>query len=66
MGCGSSKAGVLNNIDDSVHVMMIQDKKTQAKKGQAPHAYKPRASNPMLKPKNQEPAETKIEAKTET
>lgn len=51
MGCMSSKETALNQVDDSVHVMLKHDKKVQQKKGQEPHGFVPRASHPLLKPK---------------
>ena len=61
MGCLSSKhahagAHVMDTLDDSVNVMMTHDKKVQASKGQAPHVYKPRATNAMPTPKPKKPA----------
>ena len=50
MGCGSSKSG-LNNVDDSVHVMLKHDKKVQQRKGEPVHGYKQRAEHPLLRPK---------------
>lgn len=35
-------------VDDSVHVMLSQDKKRQKAKGQKPHGYVPRAPHPAL------------------
>ena len=52
MGCGGSKSSRLNNVDDSVHVMLKHDKKVQQRKGQPVHGYKPRAPHPLLTPNN--------------
>ena len=51
MGCGNSKAGGLQTVDDSVHVMLAHDRKRQKQKGEKPHGYVPRAEHPLLKPK---------------
>lgn len=48
MGCGNSKEGMLNTVDDSVHVMLKHDKKMQIKHGEKPHGYIPRAEHPLL------------------
>jgi hypothetical protein len=52
MGCGSSRH-TLDQVDDSVHVMLKHDKKVALKKGKDVNAgYKPRAEHPLLmKPK---------------
>mmetsp|Transcript_13184 Transcript_13184/g.27895 ORF Transcript_13184/g.27895 Transcript_13184/m.27895 type:complete len:81 (-) Transcript_13184:501-743(-) len=52
MGCGSSTPSrTLNNVDDSVHVMIQHDKKVSKMKGETPRGYKERAEHPLLKPK---------------
>lgn len=57
--CLSGNKGGLEAVDDSVHVMLTHDRKRKARSGQAPAAYKPRAANPALTPK--EPEEAKVE-----
>ena|SRR3569832_1707069 len=48
MGCFPSKR-TLEQVDDSVHVMLKHDKKVAAKKGQALNTgYVPRAEHPLL------------------
>jgi hypothetical protein len=48
MGCGASKSH-LEQVDDSVHVMLKHDRKVAAKKGKpAATGYKPRAEHPLL------------------
>eukprot|EP00536_Pseudo-nitzschia_multiseries_P008238 jgi/Psemu1/305595/fgenesh1_kg.207_\ len=51
MGCGSSKEGGLNHVDDSVHVMLKHDSKRQMRMGQPVRSYKERAAHPLLRPK---------------
>lgn len=49
-GCGS-KGGHLDQVDDSVHVMLANDRKKRKQTGSgtaAKAAYKPRAANPAL------------------
>jgi hypothetical protein len=48
MGCGPSKGNALNNVDDSVHVMLKHDRKMQKKHGEKPHGYVPRAQHPLM------------------
>jgi hypothetical protein len=49
MGCGASKDTRLERVDDSVHVMLAHDKKSQQKRGELePRGYVPRAPHPML------------------
>lgn len=50
--CLSGSRGHLQNVDDSVHVMLGRDRKKRRESGQAATAtYKPRASNPALEEK---------------
>lgn len=61
-GCGS-KGGHLNQVDDSVHVMLANDRKKR-KQSAAPAgaaAYKPRAANPALQAMAAKQAEEKTE-----
>jgi hypothetical protein len=60
-GCLSKNTGHLDNVDDSVHVMLAQDRKKRKEAGAPTTGYKPRASNPAL---TQARADTE-EAKTE-
>ncbi|KAL3778938.1 hypothetical protein ACHAW5_003634 [Stephanodiscus triporus] len=49
--CLSSKGGHLEQVDDSVHVMLAHDRKKRKENGAggaAPVGYKPRAANPAL------------------
>ena len=51
MGACGSKGGHLNQVDDSVHVMLANDRKKRkqnASAGAPAAAYKPRAANPAL------------------
>ncbi|KAI2491080.1 hypothetical protein MHU86_23490 [Fragilaria crotonensis] len=50
MGCGPSKH-TLNTVDDSVHVMLKQDRKRQQSTGQESHGYVPRPSHKLLEEK---------------
>ena len=50
MGCSSSKHG-LNNVDDSVHVMLKHDRKKQKAKGEV-RGYVSRADHPLMKPES--------------
>jgi len=56
MGCGGSKDGDsrLQQVDDSVHVMIKHDKKVQQQKGEAPHGYVPRQPHPLLQQTQQQ------------
>ena len=66
MGLCSSKAGHLDNVDDSVHVMLAHDRKKKKEAGAAPSGYKPRAANPALAQMRAKEGEEKTEeAKTE-
>ena len=48
MGCGSSTHR-LEQVDDSVHVMLAHEKKVAMKKGErVATAYVPRAEHPLL------------------
>ena len=48
MGCGASKHS-LDNVDDSVHVMLTHEKKVALKKGEkVATSYVPRAEHPLL------------------
>lgn len=48
MGCMHSKSH-LETVDDSVHVMLKRDKKTQQKHGEKPSTgYVPRAPHPLM------------------
>jgi hypothetical protein len=47
-GCLSNNAGHLEHVDDSVHVMLAQDRKKRKESGAPTSGYKPRASNPAL------------------
>jgi len=64
MGCGGSKSSRLNNVDDSVHVMINHDKKVQQRKGQPVHGYKPRAQHPLLMPNDKNDQEHAGEGST--
>ena len=64
MGCSSSKANALANVDDSVHVMIKHDKKKAQQKGEAPHGYVPRAPHPLLEQQKHQ-GEGAEEAKTD-
>lgn len=47
--CLSSDKGHLEQVDDSVHVMLAHDRKKRKESGTASVAgYKPRAANPAL------------------
>jgi hypothetical protein len=50
MGCGPSKH-TLNTVDDSVHVMLKQDRRRQQTTGQGSHGYVPRPSHKLLEEK---------------
>lgn len=54
MGCSSSKENALENVDDSVHVMIKHDKKRAVQRGETPHGYVPRAPHPLLDKSKQE------------
>lgn len=61
--CLSSGKGHLEQVDDSVHVMLKHDRKKRKEAGQGTSSgYKPRAANPALEKKRQENNE---EEKTE-
>eukprot|EP00578_Thalassiosira_sp_NH16_P012141 CAMPEP_0181116112 /NCGR_PEP_ID=MMETSP1071-20121207/21778_1 /TAXON_ID=35127 /ORGANISM="Thalassiosira sp., Strain NH16" /LENGTH=74 /DNA_ID=CAMNT_0023200337 /DNA_START=211 /DNA_END=435 /DNA_ORIENTATION=- len=65
--CLSSGKGHLEQVDDSVHVMLAHDRKKRKESGNAaPSGYKPRAINPALERKKEEGAAgTAAEEKTE-
>lgn len=46
--CLSKNTGHLDNVDDSVHVMLAQDRKRRTESGAPTTGYKPRAANPAL------------------
>ena len=48
MGICSSKAGHLDHVDDSVHVMLKHDRKKRKDIGASTGGYKPRTANPAL------------------
>ena len=48
MGGCSSKAGHLDHVDDSVHVMLKHDRKKRTDIGASSGGYKPRTANPAL------------------
>ncbi len=48
MGICSSKAGHLDHVDDSVHVMLKHDRKKRKDIGASSGGYKPRTANPAL------------------
>jgi hypothetical protein len=51
MGCGSSAPeDRLQTVDDSVRVMLTNDKKRKMEKGEKLHGYVPRAEHPLFKP----------------
>ena len=51
MGCGSSAPeDRLQTVDDSVRVMLANDKKRKMEKGENLHGYVPRAEHPLFKP----------------
>jgi hypothetical protein len=51
MGCGSSAhEDRLQTVDDSVRVMLTNDKKRKMEKGEKLHGYVPRAEHPLFKP----------------
>ena len=54
--CLSSSKGHLDEVDDSVHVMLAHDRKKRKETGEAPSGYKPRAANPALEKKRMETA----------
>lgn len=47
-GCLSRNTGHLENVDDSVHVMLAHDRKKRKESGAPTTGYKPRAANPAL------------------
>jgi hypothetical protein len=48
MGCGSSKHA-LERVDDSLHVMLVRDRKSAKKAGKAVEStYVPRAEHPLM------------------
>jgi len=57
-GCLSSNHGDLGNVDDSVHVMLAQDRKKRKESGAPTAAYKPRAANPALEAIQSDEAKT--------
>ena len=62
--CLSSGKGHLEQIDDSVHVMLAHDRKKRKESGNAATSgYKPRAANPALE--RAKIAEKEGEEKTE-
>lgn len=48
MGACGSKAGHLEHVDDSVHVMLAHDRKKRKDIGASSGGYKPRTANPAL------------------
>ena len=48
MGGCNSKAGHLDHVDDSVHVMLAHDRKKRKDIGASSGGYKPRTANPAL------------------
>ena len=53
----SGRGGHLEQVDDSVHVMLKHDRKKRKESGQAAASgYKPRATNPALEKKRVEEA----------
>ena len=63
--CLSSGKGHLEQVDDSVHVMLAHDRKKRKASGNAATSgYKPRASNPALE-KAKTAEKEKEEEKTE-
>eukprot|EP00970_Alexandrium_tamarense_P013174 scaffold3282_cov198-Alexandrium_tamarense.AAC.39 len=54
MGGCNSKASHLENVDDSVHVMLAHDRKKRKETGAPSSGYKPRAANPVLEQKREE------------
>ncbi len=53
--CLSSSGGHLEQVDDSVHVMLKHDRKKRKESGAATsQGYKPRAANPALEKKRAE------------
>lgn len=48
MGGCNSKAGHLDHVDDSVHVMLKHDRKKRKDIGASGGGYKPRTTNPAL------------------
>ena len=44
----SDKGHALNQVDDSVHVMLTHDRKKRKESNAPPAGYKPRATNPAL------------------
>lgn len=48
MGICGSKASHLDNVDDSVHVMLAHDRKKRKDIGASGGGYKPRTANPAL------------------
>lgn len=64
MGCMNSKDGALSHVDDSVHVMLKQDKKNAKKHGKPnTTGYVPRAEHPLLQ--HPTPATAAVETTTE-
>eukprot|EP00571_Detonula_confervacea_P014965 CAMPEP_0172308538 /NCGR_PEP_ID=MMETSP1058-20130122/9101_1 /TAXON_ID=83371 /ORGANISM="Detonula confervacea, Strain CCMP 353" /LENGTH=74 /DNA_ID=CAMNT_0013020975 /DNA_START=302 /DNA_END=526 /DNA_ORIENTATION=+ len=62
----SDKGGHLDQVDDSVHVMLAHDRKKRKESGNATtNGYKPRAANPALEQKRAENAGDAGEEKTE-
>eukprot|EP00569_Conticribra_weissflogii_P004874 CAMPEP_0171328230 /NCGR_PEP_ID=MMETSP0878-20121228/529_1 /TAXON_ID=67004 /ORGANISM="Thalassiosira weissflogii, Strain CCMP1336" /LENGTH=76 /DNA_ID=CAMNT_0011828065 /DNA_START=245 /DNA_END=475 /DNA_ORIENTATION=+ len=53
-GCLSRNTGHLDNVDDSVHVMLAHDRKKRKESGDGPSGYKPRAANPALVAKRED------------
>jgi hypothetical protein len=48
MGCGSSKHA-LERVDDSLHVMLVRDRKAAKKSGkEVASTYVPRAEHPLM------------------
>lgn len=54
MGWGSSLSSKVNNVDDSVRVMLKHDEQVQQREGQTVHGYKPREQHPLYDNNDQE------------